>query len=265
MIFVEFIIWLPLWLMALVLLVWLSATGIIAHWAAKRWLLPPMKLRYEDSYFAAAIVQSAMLMYGLIAALTAVGVWQRFSQVSDTVSGEATAIASLWRDLGGYPEPLNGEMRGILKGYTEQVIHEAWPQQRQGKVPREGVEWMDRLQARLYSFEPATRGQEIIHAETLSAFNALVQKRRQRLESVSAAIPGVLWCVLLPGAMGCMAICVLFHVESERFKVVMLLGLACFLSLVLFVIFALDRPYCGDTGITADPYQLVYDHHMKPP
>ena len=264
MVIVNFIIWLPLWLMAVVLLAWFSATGLLAHWAAKRWILPSMKLRYDDAYFAAAIVQSAMLMYGLIAALTAVGVWQRFSQVSDTVSSEAATIASLWRDLGGYPEPLSGEMRGVLKGYTEQIIRDAWPEQRQGRIPRQGVEWMDRLQARLYSFEPTTAGQQIIHSQTVGAFNDLVQKRRQRLDSVDAAIPGVLWCVLLPGAMACMAICVFFHVERERFKVTLLLCLAVFLTMVLFMIFALDRPYCGDTGITAEPYQLIYDHHMLP-
>jgi hypothetical protein len=42
-----------------------------------------------------------MLLYGPIAALTAVGVWQRYSRVSHVVSGKATAIASLWRDLDG--------------------------------------------------------------------------------------------------------------------------------------------------------------------
>ena len=35
-----------------------------------------------------------MLLYGLIAALTAVGVWLRYAQVSDIVSSQATAIAA---------------------------------------------------------------------------------------------------------------------------------------------------------------------------
>ena len=34
--------------------------------------------------------------------------------------------------------------------------------------------------------------------------------------------------------------------------------------MVLFVIIALDRPFVVDLGITAEPYQLIYDHHMKP-
>jgi len=222
-----------------------------------------MRLGYDDAYFGAAVVQSVMLLYGLIAALTAVGVWQRYSQVSDVVSGEATAIASLWRDFGGYPSPHRDTMRDVLRGYTEQVIHQAWPQQRQGQIPREGVDWMDRLQTHLLAFEPATESLKILHAETLRAYDRLVQQRRQRLDSVQAALPTVLWYVLLPGAMGCIALCFLFHVEDARFQAILLAGLAVFLSMVLFVIIALDRPYLGEMGITADSYQLVYDHHMK--
>jgi hypothetical protein len=43
-------------------------------------------------------MQSVMVLYGLVAALTAVSVWSRHAQVSDIVSTEATAIASLWRE-----------------------------------------------------------------------------------------------------------------------------------------------------------------------
>lgn len=117
-------------------------TALAGLWIARRWVLPRLRLVYDDAYYAAALVQSAMLLYSLIAALTAVGVWQRYSDVSNVVSAEATAISSLWRDLGGYPRPLRDEAREILRGYIEQIIRGAWPQQRQGRIPREGVAWM---------------------------------------------------------------------------------------------------------------------------
>jgi hypothetical protein len=261
---IDFLSDLPLWLLALVLNAWLMGFALAALWIARRWVLPRLRLRYDDAYYAAALVQSAMLLYGLVAALTAVGVWTRYSQAADVVSGEATAIASLWRDLGGYPQPVRDATRGLLRGYTEQVIHSAWPQQRRRQIPREGVEWMDRLQAQLFAFEPATESQRILHAEALRAFNQLVQQRRQRLDSVQAGLPGVFWFVLLPGGMGCIMLCLLFHVDNWRFQALLLLAVAGFLAMVLFVIVALDRPFVGEMGITAESYQLVYDHHMAP-
>jgi Protein of unknown function (DUF4239) len=257
---INLLLSLPLWLLAIVLNVWLMGIALAGLWIVRRLVLPRLRLQYDDSYFAAAVVQSVMLLYGLIAALTAVGVWQRYNQVSDVVSAEATAIASLWRDLGAYPQPLRGETREVLRGYSEQIVREAWPQQRHGKIPREGVQWMDNLQALLISFEPTTESQKIAHAETLSAFNQLVQERRQRLDAVPAALPGVLWWVLLPGAVGCIVLCLFFHVTNARFQAVLLLGLSGFLAMVLFVIIALDSPFSGDTGISADSYQLVIDH-----
>ena len=260
---IDFLFLMPSWLLALVLNIWLMGLAIVGLWIVRRHLLPRMRLGYDDAYFAAAVVQSAMLMWSLIAALTAVGVWQRYSQVSDIVSSEATAITTLWRDVGGYPQTLRDESRDILRGYTEQIIRDAWPQQRKGQIPREGVMWMDRLQAQLFAFEPAMESQKILHAEILRSFNELVQKRRQRLDAVQSALPGVLWFVLLPGAMGCIILCLFFHVENARFQAVLLLGLAGFLSMVLFVIISLDRPFAGVNGITADSYQLIYDHHMR--
>jgi hypothetical protein len=253
----------PLWLLALVLNAWLMGTAVVALWVVRRWALPRLRLGYDDAYFGAAVVQSAMLLYSLIAALTAVGVWQKYSAVSDIVSAEATAITTLWRDLGGYPQPVRDATREILRGYTEQIIKEAWPLQRKRQIPHEGVAWMDRLQAQIVNFEPATESQKIMHAETLSAFNHLVQQRRQRLDSVQGGLAGVFWFVLLPGAMGCILLFTFFHVDNPRFQTVLLLGLAGFMSMVLFVIIALDRPFVGDMGITADSYQLIYDHHMK--
>jgi len=259
----DFLFSLPLWLLAIVLNVCLMSVALVGLWVVRRRVIPRLRLQYDDAYFAAAVVQSVMLLYGLIAALTAVGVWQRYNQVSDVVSAEATAIASLWRDLGSYPQPLRDETRDVLRGYSEQIVRDAWPQQRHGKIPREGVEWMDRLQTLLTSFEPATESQKILHAESFRAFNQLVQQRRQRLDSVQAALPAVLWWVLLPGAVGCIVLCLFFHVANGRFQAVLLLGLSGFLAMVLFVIIALDRPFAGEMGITADSYQLVIDHHMN--
>jgi len=89
---IDFLYSLPLWLLAVVLNVWLIGFGLAGLRLVRRKLLPGMSLRYEDAYYGAALVQSSMLLYGLVAALTAVAVWQRHTQASDIVSSEATAI-----------------------------------------------------------------------------------------------------------------------------------------------------------------------------
>jgi hypothetical protein len=261
---IDFLSSLPLWALAVFLNVSLMGFTLASLWALRRWVLPRLHLKSDASlFFGAAVMQSAMVLYSLVAALTAVSVWAKHSQVSDTVSGEATAIASMWRDLGGYPQRERDAMRDVLRGYTNQIIQEAWPEQKQGRVPRAGVEWMDRLLAQLLVFEPTSESQKVLHAETLSAFNRMHEARRQRLDAVTSGLPGVMWVVLLPGAMGCLLLSLFFPLEDTRFQAILVLGVAGFLSMVLFVIISLDRPFQGAMAVPPDSYQLVYDQLMN--
>jgi hypothetical protein len=261
---IDLLLSLPLWALAVVLNVWLMGFALVSLWALRRWVLPRLRLNTDASlFFGAAAMQSAMVLYGLVAALTAVSVWTKYSQVSDTVSAEATAIAGLWRSLGGYPQVERDSMRDVLRGYTNQIIQEAWPEQRQGRIPRAGVEWIDRFLAQLLVFEPTSESQKLLHAETLNAFNRMHEARRQRLDAVNSGLPGVMWAVLLPGAMGSLLLCLFFPVEDIRFQGILVMGLAGFVAMVLFVIVSLDRPFHGAMAIPADSYQLVYDQLMK--
>ena len=261
---IDFLLSLPLWALAIVLNVWLIGFTLTSLWALRRWVLPRLHLDSDASLFlGAAVMQSGMVLYGLVAALTAVSVWTKHAQVSDTVSQEATAIAILWRDLGGYPQRERDSMREVLRGYTTQIIQQAWPEQRQGRVPRMGVEWLDRFQEPLFSFEPASDSQTILHGQTLDAYGRLVEARRARLDSVSTELPGVMWAVLLPGAMACLFLSLFFRIEDARFQITLMTGLAGFVAMVLFVIISLDRPFQGAMAIPADSYQLIHDQLMN--
>ena len=188
----DFLFSLSPWPLAVFLNVWLMSFALVSLWAVRRWLLPRLRVDTDASLFlAAATMQSAIVLYGLVAALTAVGVSTKHSQVSDTVSREATAIASMWRDLGGYPQRERDALREVLRGYTNQIIQEAWPEQRQGRIPSAGVAWMDRLLAQLLVFEPSSESQKLLHAQTLSVFNHMHEARHQRLDAVNTALPGV--------------------------------------------------------------------------
>jgi hypothetical protein len=88
------------------------------------------------------------------------------------------------------------------------------------------------------------------------------EARRQRLDAVNGALPGVMWIVLLPGAMACLLVSVLFPVEDVRLQAILVVSLAGFMAMVLFVIVSLDRPFHGAMSIPADSYQLIYDQLM---
>ena len=53
---IEFLMSLPLWLLAVVLNAWLMGTAWLGVWAVRRWALPRLRITYEDAYFGAAVV-----------------------------------------------------------------------------------------------------------------------------------------------------------------------------------------------------------------
>jgi hypothetical protein len=237
--------------------------AVVGLWLVRRRLLPQLRVEASDSEFTGAMLQSVMVFYGLAVALIAVTVFQTYSETSKVVTGEATAINALYRDVTSYPEPIRTDLQKSLRDYTDQVINGAWPLVRKGKVPTAGLEHMTRFQSVLDKFEPVTEGQKLLHGETLRAYNQLIQARRLRLDAVGTGLPGVMWAVIVIGAFISLSASFFFKVKDARLHIIEVLLLAVFIGLVIFMVLALDRPFRGDLGIKADPYQLVYDQLMK--
>ncbi|PYI90121.1 MAG: hypothetical protein DMF03_05615 [Verrucomicrobia bacterium] len=246
---------------AILLLLCAFALGGLAIFS--RYILPRLKLGPEESVFTSAMMQAVMVFYGLAVALIAVSVWQTHTDAAATISREATALGVLYRELGGYPEPLRSQLREDLREYVEYVIREAWPLQRRGQVPSGGVEKVDDFEARLVIFEPATEGQKLLHGETLRAYSQMIEARRLRLDAVLTGLPGVLWFVIVIGALVSLSSTFFFQVEDARLQRIQVVVLAVFIGLIIFIIFALDHPFRGDLGLQPDPYQLIYDQLIK--
>jgi hypothetical protein len=232
-------------------------------WLVRRAILPRLRIKVEDSEFSGTMVQSVMVFYGLAVALIAVSVSQTYSDTSKLVSGEATSLAALYRDVSSYPETIRPRLQDGLRDYVEDLIQVAWPLMQRGKVPTGGVLLMNRVQALLVAFEPATEGQKLLHGETLRAYNQMIQARRLRLDAVDTGLPGIMWAVIVVGAFIGVSSSFFFKVEDARLHAIQVLLLATFIGLVIFMIFALDRPFRGDLGLGSGPYQLIYDQLMK--
>jgi hypothetical protein len=255
---------LPLLLVGPAIIATLCLFAVVGLWFVRRRVLPRLRVDASDSEFTGAMLQSVIVFYGLAVALIAVSVWQTYSDTAKVVSEEATALAAIYRDVSSYPEPARSDMQNELRAYTQYVINEAWPLQRRGQVPRGGVELMNRFQATLVSFEPVTEGQKLLHGETLRAYNEMIKARRLRLDAVNTGLPGVMWTVIIMGAFIGLSASFFFRVEDARLQGTQVLLLAVFIGLIIFMILALDRPFRGDLGVRADPYQLIYDQLMKP-
>ncbi len=259
----EFLFSLPLALVGAGIIILLCLFTVCGRAAFSRHVLPRLSIGPDEDVFTGNMMQAVMVFYGLVVALIAVSVWQTHADAGRIVSEEATALGTLYRDVSTYPEPTRGQLQRHLREYVDYLIQEAWPLQSQGKVPSGGVEQMNRFQTELAAFEPTSEGQKVLHGEAFRAYNHLIEARRSRLDAVLTGLPGMLWWLVVIGAIASLGSTFFFRVNGTLHGI-QSVGLAVLVGLIIFMILALDRPFRGELGLRPDPYQLIRDQLMKP-
>jgi len=260
----DFLFDLPLWISGPAVILGLCLFALAGLILVRRRLLPRLRITAEDSEFTGAMVQAVMVFYGLAVALIAVSVWQTYDNASGLASQEAASVAAVFRDVSLYPEPHRSALQQDVKEYLEFVIHEAWPQQAQGKPPMVPPALTQRMVRDFMTFEPQTDRERLQHAEALRALNEAIKATRLRVESASSGLPGILWVVVVVGALISLSAAFFFQVKDARLHSILVVMLAGFMGLVIFMILVLDRPFRGELGVRPEAYQIVYDQLVLP-
>jgi hypothetical protein len=256
----------PIWLYqtrplfaAIVIMIAIETISLVGLFIARRFLVRRFHSSEGINDAISGTVQAIGVVYGITVGLIAVAVWNTYSNAGDLVSREASAIGAIYRDIGGYPSPRREEMRANLREYTVFLIDKAWPAQRSGYIPEGGGEILDALQANLFSFEPASQGQAAIHAETLKAYNNLIEFRRLRIDAVESGLSDVMWAVIWAGAIISIGVAYFFRIDDPKLHALLVALMAGFLAIVIFMIVINDKPFYGSVSVSSDPYKLILD------
>ena len=259
----------PIWLYevsprtaALIMVVFIECIALIGLLLVRHLLVP--RLRYHEGTHEAVsgTVQAIGVFYGITVGLIAVAVWNTNSNASELVSKEAASIATLHRDLSGYPSPVREELRSKLREYTVFVIDQSWPAQRtgEGQHVTGGAKILDEFQAKLYNFQTSNMGQSAIHSEALRAYNTLLEYRRLRIDAVGGGLSTVMWAVIWVGAIISIGVAYFYNIPDLKLHAILITLMGGFLAMVLFMIMINDKPFYGYNSVSSDPYKLVIEN-----
>ncbi len=237
-----------------------SVSGfLIVRKKVEKWLGKPPAQNEVISYYIAA----TGVVYGITLGLIAVGAWDNYSHVNVKVEEEAATLSSLYRDVSSYPEPYRSQLTGALKTYTRYVIDVAWPQQEKGIIPTGGVDLLNRFQKILYGYEPATDGQEIVHASALHSYNDYVLLRRLRIQNVTKGVSEMIWWVVFFGGLINLVLSWLFVVQIKSLHILMNALLGALIGALIFLILVLDHPFSGWFKVSSEPFEITYQQLMQ--
>ena len=253
---------LPNWLFGLTVVLFFTLYGLAGLFTTRKWVRRQHKENHSHndivSYFLAAIT----VFYGITLGLLAIATWTNYSNTQDKVDHEAQTVASLYRDVNSFPEPLRTSLDNDLRAYVREVVDVSWPLMRKGIVPYGSGVMLEQFQADLLQFEPKTEREKIVTAQAYTVFNVLIEARRGRLETVTSGMPASLWSLVIMGGLITMTATLFFDMPSLRMHFWMSSLLSTLLGLMVFLVGTLDNPYRGKVSISPGSLQRVYEQIM---
>lgn len=239
----------------------LVALSALVSWLATRavrrtWPHPAFKDNHELVGFTYAVYG---LIYGVLLAFTIVVAWQRFAETEQLVMHEATLLSELWRDSVVARPFVRDDVQKNLVAYAQSVIDDEWPAMAHGRAHPQTERLYARLWALTYHFEPSTKLQEAYMGEFLARMNELSAARRLRILHSRMEIHGVLWLVLVIGAVPTVAYPLLFSSKHAWVQTAITGSIMVIVTLGLLVTLALQTPFGGEVSISPDAFRELLE------
>ena len=225
--------------------------------------LVPAEKRQEHNDVAGFLYAVVGVVYAVLLALLVIAVWEQYQRALETVEGEADSVADIAWLAHRLPETERYQLQEHARSYAQEVVDKEWPLMEQGIEGERGTPeaWslVDDMRATLQEFEPRTEAEAQLYAEGLDQIDRLGDDRRMRLVAAEEGIPGVLWAVLVFGAVVTVGFTYLFGLRNSWAHRLMVMSLTAVIVLVLFTIGAMEYPFSGGARVDPGAFELILE------
>jgi uncharacterized membrane protein SirB2 len=221
--------------------------------------LVPWQLRRQHNDVAGFIYAVLGVVYAVLLGFVTVVVWEDFELAKTTTESEANELVELFWLGQEVPEPEGERLQELSRSYAGVVLNEEWSLMERGQASPRAWALTEEMRLTIYAFQPDTDAEQVLYDQGLVLVHDLVDQRRLRLLEAGEGIPHVLWGVLLVGGIIVVGFTYLFGLENTRSHTMMIASLAAVIALVVFTIYALDRPFAGITRVHPNAFELALE------
>ncbi len=211
----------------------------------------------KDDQPVSAIFSAIGTLYGLLLALVAVATWQDYDEMHSVVDQESASLIQLYRCVSVLNDPSHEAILDDIKTYTKDIIEVEWPDQKHGVVAPSGNALITALHQKIARYESKATTQPIIYTEAVTAFSAMIELRRMRINASNLGIPKVFWLVIVGGAFLGIPILFFFNFPSFRVHLLFTAGYVVYLAGNVAIIAVLDNPLRGEISVSSDPFKTA--------
>jgi Protein of unknown function (DUF4239) len=245
----------PTTLAGVVIVLGSALAGVAGLMAVVRWV--PEARRDGDNDVKGVFFGAVAVLYAVLLAFVVVSVWSDFSDAGKATQAEATRASALLRDATAFPADDRTRVRRRVLEYVQLVAEDEWKTLASGRPSPVAIRAYDALWSEYATLRPTGEQAETMYRESIARLNELGENRELRVIASRATVPTPMWILLIAGAVLCVTFAYLFRMESLATHAISVGAIAALVGFVLFLIFAMQRPYAGDVQISADPFRHV--------
>lgn len=212
-------------------------------------------VRTANNDRAGFILSVIGVIYAVLLAFVAIGVWERFQQAEARSYDEAAAIATVYRDAESFKNATH--LRETLRAYVRSVIVVEWPRMRRGRRSYLESPLLETADRDIRNLPANTLPLANIQAHMLNAIDTALADREMRLTMDSSGINAIMWMVLLLGAVVTVGFTYLFGFDQTLMQQLMIGGLSFLIAIVLFLTLALDYPFRGSIAVSPEAFRSL--------
>lgn len=243
------------WLTPIAFLFAVTAVAVLGLLLIRRRINHAALARHSN--VASAVFSIVGTLFAVLLAFVVIVVWESQDKADERTALEAGILGDLMRDAGLFPDPERTEFRNELREYGQAVIDEEWPAMANGQSSSHVWDVLNRLFGSFSRLKPATAREIDFHSEMLTRLDELSDHRRLRLLSANSKVPPLLWAVLIFEALITIGFSYFLGVEGDRAHALMTGSLAAMIALMLYLIFAMDRPFAGTVRVEPNAFRIA--------
>lgn len=248
---------LPLWLSFLLLVVLPTAIAMSGPVVVRRLVrLDRLRTNNEVAGFKFATVG---VIYAVLLAFVIVVVWEKFNAAENDVARQAAASATIYRLADGLNAERRGALRGAMSAYLNTSITKEWAAMERGTGDPDVTRALSGVYTVVLNSRAADGSNAFLVTEILRQLDSISTTHRSLLVSADGNVPGILWFVLISGAIITVVYTFFFGTPNLRAQSLMTGALSVLVFSGLLTAVVIDHPFAGTVRVTPEPLVHVLE------
>jgi len=188
--------------------------------------------------------------YAVVLGFMLYAVWTNFELADGNAEAEANCLVNVVRSAQGLPAADNQAIQDLAEQYVDIMLTEEWPAMSRVTLSPASDRCIQKLWAAVTKAQTHSTSEQTSLDHAYTELSKVTEHRRLRQLQVNTGLPGILWAVLIVGAIVTIVSACLFGGADLKLHFVQVTVLSLLLSLVLVTIADIDHPFQGAVHVT---------------